>query len=123
VIEQRLGTELNGPSDELGLGVVMESCEEAVPAGFPDVATIESELDKVKGQNGLMDREKNLPRSRREHQVQPPKRHRPHRRLNKNLSDERNKKPTVWSKRTRIFVGRMRHTDEYIGHGIGCGCP
>ena len=44
VIEQRLGTELNGPSDERGLGIVVESREKAVPAGHPHVVTVVPKL-------------------------------------------------------------------------------
>ena len=49
MIEQRLGTELNGPGDKLGLGVVLESFEKAVPAGLPLVVAVKSELEGVKG--------------------------------------------------------------------------
>lgn len=49
VVKQGLGTELNGPSDELGLGVALESREKSVPAGFPGVITVKAELERVKG--------------------------------------------------------------------------
>jgi len=82
VIEQGLRAELNSPGDELGLGVVVESVEKIVPAGLPDVATVESELDGVKvnethaGQTG-----RNAPKSRHKLQVQIPKQHRRRRHL------------------------------------------
>ena len=44
VIGQGLGTELNGPGDELGLGVAMESREQGIPAGLPLVVTRGIEL-------------------------------------------------------------------------------
>lgn len=54
VVEQGLGTELNGPRDELGLGVALESCEKAVPPGLPDVATVKPKLDREQSrQTGL----------------------------------------------------------------------
>ena len=47
LVEQGLRTELNGPGDKLGLGVILESREERIPAGLPRVATIKSELKRV----------------------------------------------------------------------------
>ena len=44
VIGQGLGTELNGPGDELGLGVAMESREQGIPAGLPIIVTRGIEL-------------------------------------------------------------------------------
>ena len=49
VIEQGLGAELNGPSDELSLRVTVEGREKAVSAGLPDVAAIKTELEWAGG--------------------------------------------------------------------------
>jgi len=85
MIEQGLGTELNGPGDKLGLGVVLESIEETVLAGQPLLVAIKSELEGFKGLtnthrrwNVLMDGKKTVPRSMREHQFQRPTRLRQH---------------------------------------------
>jgi len=45
MVEQGLRAELDGPSDELGLGVIVEGREEAVSAGLPDAAAIKTELE------------------------------------------------------------------------------
>ena len=49
VIVQGFGTELDGPGNELGLGVIVEDRKEAVPASLPHVAPIKAELGWAKG--------------------------------------------------------------------------
>lgn len=46
MIEQRFGAKLNGPGDELGLGVLVEGREETIPSGLPHIVTVESEPDQ-----------------------------------------------------------------------------
>ena len=46
MIEQGFGTELDGPGDKLGLGVIVESRKKSVPASLPYVAVIKTELER-----------------------------------------------------------------------------
>ena len=123
MIEQGLGSELNSPSDELGLGVTVESREKAVPASLPHVITIKTELEGAKGERNVhpryhdpIDTMRNSPRSRRRHQVRCPTQRQRRRHLNQKPSGEGSKESIKKSKRTRIHFCRTRRTDGRIDH-------